>query len=70
MDECNNSNRRSISKKPIDADYSVWPTKLRRILKHLNLKLGIESGLESIKIFLAKGSSNLDQQKYLLLNFC
>ena len=55
VDECNNTYHCSITKKPIDANYSAL-TEIRQILKLLNLKLVIESWLLSMIMFLAKFS--------------
>ena len=44
--------------------------KLRQILKHLNLKLVIESRLLSTRIFLAKVTLETGQDKYLFLILC
>ena len=43
VDEYNNTYHYSINKKPINADYSVWLKKLRRISKLLSLKLMTET---------------------------
>ena len=51
VDECNNTDHRSVHKIPIDADYSVWLKNLRQILKDLNSKLVTESGLLRRRIF-------------------
>ena len=42
----------------------LWLKKLRQILKHLNLKLVIGSGQLSIRIFLAKVTPIIGQEKY------
>ena len=67
VDEYDNTYHRSFGKKHIDANYFAWPKKLRRILNKLNSKLVIESGLQSTKIFLAKGTPKIGQEKYLWL---
>ena len=41
----------------------LWLKKLRQILKHLNLKLVIGSGQLSIRIFLAKVTPIIGQEK-------
>ena len=70
VEEYNNIYHRPVSKKPIDADYSVLNVKMNRVIKFLNLKLMIESGLLSTRIFLAKITPKIGQEKYLLLILC
>ena len=53
-----------------DADYFAMTEKLNRVIKLLNLKLVIESELPSTRIFLAKVTPKIDQEKYLLLILC
>ena len=53
-----------------DADYFAMTEKLNRVIKLLNLKLVIESELPSTRIFLAKVTQKIDQEKYLLLILC
>ena len=49
----------------------LWLEKLTPILKHLNLKLMIETELLNIKIFLVKVTLKNGQEKYLLsVLFC
>ena len=55
---------RSIGKKPSDADYSSLLTKLRQIVKLLNLKLVIESDLLSTKIFLVNIAKKICHKKF------
>ena len=45
----------------------LWLKELRRVLKLLNLKLMLESELLSIKIFLAKVTLKIGQEKWSLL---
>ena len=66
VEKCNNTCHCSIDKKTFYGDYSA----LQQILNHLNLKLVIESGILSIRIFLAKATSKIGQEKYLLLILC
>ena len=53
-DENNNTYHCPTGKKFIHSDYSALLKNLNRVIKLLSLKLVIESGLLSIKIFLAK----------------
>ena len=53
VDEYDNTSHRSIGKKPIGADYSAKPEILNRVIKFLILKLAIESGLLTTRIYLA-----------------
>ena len=48
----------------------LWLKKLRRILKHLNLKLVEESVRKSIEMFWAKFTPKICQAKYLLMILC
>ena len=62
----NKSYHRSIGKKPIDLDNStltLWSK--NRVIKLLNLKLAIESGLLSTRISLANVTPKIGQAKYL-----
>ena len=67
VDQYNNTYRHSISKKPINADYSDLTEKIEHVIKLLNLKLVIESELLRIRIFLVKVTLKIGQEKYLLL---
>ena len=70
VDHYNNNHHRSIGKKPIDADHYALADKIERILKLLNLKLVIESGLLSIRTLLVKVTLKIVQEKYLLSIMC
>ena len=62
----NKSYHRSIGKKPIDLDNStltLWSK--NRVIKLLNLKLAIESGLLSTRISLANVTPKIGQARYL-----
>ena len=62
----NKSYHRSIGKKPIDLDNSAltfWSK--NRVIKLLNLKLAIESGLLSTRISLANVTPKIGQARYL-----
>ena len=61
VDKYNDSYHCSVSKKPNDADYSALTEKMNRVIKLLNLKLVIESGLPSTRIFLAKVTTKIGQ---------
>ena len=54
VDENNNTYHCPTGKKFIHSDYSALLRNLNRVIKLLSLKLVIESGLLSIKIFWAK----------------
>ena len=66
VDQYNNTYHHSINKKPINADYSAFTEKLTPILKLLSVKLMLDLGLLSIRIFLAKVILKIGQEKYLL----
>ena len=62
----NKSYHRSIGKKPIDLDNSaltLWSK--NRVIKLLNLKLAIESGLLSTRMSLANVTPKIGQARYL-----
>ena len=74
VDQYNHTYHDSVNKKPINADYSSLTEKkkkkkkrMKQIPNLLNLKLMIESGLLSIRIFLVKVTLKIGQEKYLLL---
>ena len=67
LDEYNNTYHRSLSKKPIHADYSALTEEIE--LK-VNLKLLIESGLLRVRIFLAKVTPIIGQEKYFWSILC
>ena len=68
VDKYNNTYHHSTDKKcPVDADYSDLTEKMKEILNHLNLKLVIESELQSIKTFLATIILKIGQTIYLQL---
>ena len=73
VDQYNHTYHHSVNKKPINADYSALTEKkkkkkrMKQIPNLLNLKLMIESGLLSIRIFLVKVTLKIGQEKYLLL---
>ena len=69
-DECNNTYHCSIGKHLLMLIILLSLKKLRLILKLLNLKVLIESGLLSSKTFLAKVTPKIDQKKYLLIILC
>ena len=70
VDEYYNTYHCSIGEKPINADYSAVSEEIETILKLLNLKLTTESELLGIKLFLAKVTPNMNQEKLLLLILC
>ena len=70
VDEYNNTNHRSIDKKPIDIDYSALMEDIKSSIKLLNLKLLIGSGLQITRIFLAKVVLRHVRKKYLWLILC
>ena len=63
VDEYNNSYHLPIGKSLLMQIILLWLKKLRQILKHLNLKLVIGSGQLSIRIFLAKVTPIIGQEK-------
>ena len=73
VDQYNHTYHHSVNKKPINADYSALTEKkkkkkrMKQIPNLLNLKLMIEPGLLSIRIFLVKVTLKIGQEKYLLL---
>ena len=67
VDQYNNTYHHSINKKPNNTDYSAFTEKIERVTKLLNLKLMIESELQSIRIFLVKVTLKIGHGRYLLL---
>ena len=68
VDQYKNTYYHSINKKNLLLlIILLWVKKLKWILKLPNLKLMIESELQSIRIFLVKVTLKIDQKKYLLL---
>ena len=57
-----------MAKEPIDADYSGLLKKIRQILKLLDFKLVVESGLLSIRIMFAKITLKKGQDKYFFID--
>ena len=55
VDECNNTYHHSISKKPIDANYSTLTEKIEKNRKASNLNMAKELELLSLRIFFSKG---------------
>ena len=67
VDQYNNTYHHSIGKNPVDADYFVLNKKLNLIIRRLNLKLMIKSGLLNTRIFWGKATLKIGQEKYFLL---
>ena len=63
VDQYNNNYHHSVNKKLIDADYSA----LTEIIETNPKACQLESELLSMKIFLAKITLKIGQEKYLLL---
>ena len=63
VDQYNNNYHHSVNKKLIDADYSA----LTEIIETNPKACKLESELLSMKIFLAKITLKIGQEKYLLL---
>ena len=67
VDQYNNTYYYSISKKPINNDYSaLTQKKLKRITKLLNFKLMTESELLSIRMFFVKVTLKIGQEIFII----
>ena len=69
VDQYNNAYHRSIGKRPVDADYSALTKEIESIRKSPKIKVGDRVRTTQIRktIFLAKVTSKIGQEKYLLL---
>ena len=67
VDKYNNNCHRSVGKKPIDADYSTLTKEIETNPKALKCKAGDRVRILNTKILLAKITSKIKQDKYLLL---
>ena len=67
VDKWNNTYHRSIGKEPIDADYSALAKEIEMNPKVPKFKSGDRVRMVDTKVFLAKITPKIGQDKYLLL---